>query len=392
MLGGQAVPTSADDVFFDAASGAVTCTISTVIANAKSLNCTGFTGTLAGTVQLNVFGSVTLATGMTFSYTGDMVISGTGTITSAGKTFNCGVTVSGTGITVTLGDALTLGAAGVIFNLFAGNLDLNGFTLTTGRFSSTNTAARSVSFGTQNIVLTDTSVNFVCLSCGLADNFTWTVTGGFVRNSVSSSFVNFGASSGGTVTNAPNLSITSGASTLAIINSSWFKNLIFTGSTSSINGTLVNVAGNVTLAAGGTYTAVRPSFRGSGTITSNGRTLSAFDVNGSSITVTCADALSITNALTFTLGTLKLKDGATSTVGSLISTNATLKYLQSTTSGVQATISRSSGTNAVLYLDIKDSNATGGAVWDASSPTNVNSGNNSGWIGLGGGNMFLLFI
>jgi hypothetical protein len=390
--GGQAIPTSADDVFFDASSGAITCTISTAIANAKSLNCTGFTGTLAGTVQLNLSGSITLSAGMTFSYTGDLVIIGTGTISSAGKTFNGGVLVSGTGITVTLGSALTLGSAGVLFNLFAGSLDLNGFTLTTGQFSSNNSAARSIAFGAQNIVLTDTQVNFTCLQCTTATNFTWTGTGGFVRNMVSATFVVFGTS-GGSATNAPNLSITGGASTLTITNNSWFKNLVFTGSTSTIsNASPVNISGNLTLATGGTYTAVNPAFRGSGTITSNSRSLSAFGINGTGITVVCADALTITGALTFTLGTLQLKDGVTSTVGSFVTSGTTLKYLQSTTAGVQATISDSSGTNSVTYLDIKDSNATGGATWDASSPTNVNSGSNSGWLGLGGGNMFLLFI
>lgn len=44
--GGQAVPTAADDVFFDAASGANTVTLS-ASSVARSINCTGFTGTLS---------------------------------------------------------------------------------------------------------------------------------------------------------------------------------------------------------------------------------------------------------------------------------------------------------------------------------------------------------
>jgi len=389
--GGQAIPTSADDVFFDASSGAVTCTISTTVANAKSLDCTGFTGTLAGTVQLNLSGSITLSAGMTFSYTGDLNIIGTGTISSAGKTFNGGVGVSGTGITVTLGSALTLGSAGVLFNLFAGSLDLNGFTLTTGQFSSNNVAARSIAFGAQNIVLTDTQVNFTCLQCASADNFTWTGTGGFVRNMVSATFVSFGSSGGGSTTNAPNLSITGGASTLTITNNSWFKNLVFTGSTSTIsNASPVNIAGNLTLATGGTYTAVNPAFRGSGTITSNSRSLSAFGINGTGITVICADALTITGALTFTLGTLQLKNGVTSTVGSFVTSGTTQKYLQSTTPGVQATISDPSGTDAATYLTIQDSNATGGAVWSAGIGS-INLGNNTGWIFTQAGAFLAMF-
>ena len=45
--GGQAVPTSADDVFFDAASGAVTVTVGAT-GNCNTLTFTGFTGTFTG--------------------------------------------------------------------------------------------------------------------------------------------------------------------------------------------------------------------------------------------------------------------------------------------------------------------------------------------------------
>jgi hypothetical protein len=55
--------------------------------------------------------------------------------------------------------------------------------------------------------------------------------------------------------------------------------------------------------------------------------------------------------------------------------------LQSTIAGTQATISKPSGTILTNYLTIKDSAATGGAVWRA--PTNngnIDNGNNTGWI------------
>jgi hypothetical protein len=55
--------------------------------------------------------------------------------------------------------------------------------------------------------------------------------------------------------------------------------------------------------------------------------------------------------------------------------------LQSTTAGTQATISKSSGTITTNYLTIKDSSATGSAVWRApTNAGNVDGGNNSGWI------------
>jgi hypothetical protein len=80
-----------------------------------------------------------------------------------------------------------------------------------------------------------------------------------------------------------------------------------------------------------------------------------------------------------TNGTLQLKAGTTNTVGSFATSGTNQKYLSSTVTGSQATISDASGTNAVNYLTIQDSNATGGAFWDATASTNVNVGNNLGW-------------
>jgi hypothetical protein len=81
-----------------------------------------------------------------------------------------------------------------------------------------------------------------------------------------------------------------------------------------------------------------------------------------------------------TNGTLKLKAGATSTVGSFVTTGTNMKYLQSSTAGTQATISAASGTISVSYLTIQDSNATGGATWNALNVTNKNLGNNTEWL------------
>jgi hypothetical protein len=96
----------------------------------------------------------------------------------------------------------------------------------------------------------------------------------------------------------------------------------------------------------------------------------------------CQDALTLgsTRALTMTNGTLQLKSGTTSTVGSFVTTGTTQKFLQSTTPGTQATISDASGTNTVSYLTIQDIAATGGATWNAySTDNNINAGNNTGW-------------
>jgi len=68
--GGQAVPTSADDVFIDAASGAVTVTATTSVGwlNVKNLDFSGFTGILAGSSSLEIYGSLTMGAGMTVTH------------------------------------------------------------------------------------------------------------------------------------------------------------------------------------------------------------------------------------------------------------------------------------------------------------------------------------
>jgi hypothetical protein len=53
--------------------------------------------------------------------------------------------------------------------------------------------------------------------------------------------------------------------------------------------------------------------------------------------------------------------------------------LKSSVRGTQYTLSKDSGTVTTTYTKIEDSNATGGAIWDATSRTNYNFGNNTGW-------------
>ena len=89
--------------------------------------------------------------------------------------------------------------------------------------------------------------------------------------------------------------------------------------------------------------------------------------------------------------TVKFTAGTTQTVSNfgLSGTAGNLITINSTASGAQFTLSKSSGTVNAQYLSIQDSNATGGAVWNALYSSNL--GNNTGWIFLGG-DMFLMFI
>ena len=152
--GGAAVPTAADDVFFDGTS--LTCTISGSRV-AKSINCTGYTATLAGTATpaLTISGSLTLVAGMTLTYAGTTTFNGTGTLTSAGKTLGP-VTISGSGITVTLGDPLNIGSN--TLTVLEGTFTTANFNIAANVFNTSGISARTINFGTSQITLANNGV------------------------------------------------------------------------------------------------------------------------------------------------------------------------------------------------------------------------------------------
>jgi hypothetical protein len=140
--GGASVPTSADAVFFTAASTG-TCTISAGNTGALSINCTGHTGTIAGSAAISVAGSVTLVAGQTVTYSGTLTLTATGTLTTGGKTLGP-VTIGTAGITVTLGSALTS----------SGAITLTAGTLTTSASNYAVTATQFVASGAGTKTLT----------------------------------------------------------------------------------------------------------------------------------------------------------------------------------------------------------------------------------------------
>jgi len=72
--GGEAVPTSSDDVYLDASSGSGTVNIS-ASAVCNNLTCTGFTGTLNFNSTLIVYGNIVLGSGMTTSGSSSLFMS-----------------------------------------------------------------------------------------------------------------------------------------------------------------------------------------------------------------------------------------------------------------------------------------------------------------------------
>ena len=92
-------PSSTCRVYFDANSGGGTATVDAT-GNTLDLNFTGYTGTLSGSNALNVYGSITMVSGMTNSYTGTLTFASTSTgrtVTTGTKSFGGPVVFNGSG-------------------------------------------------------------------------------------------------------------------------------------------------------------------------------------------------------------------------------------------------------------------------------------------------------
>ena len=356
-------------------------------------NPTGYAGALGGG-SITVYGNFKASTsGMTQSPVANAVTfaatSGTKTIDTAGVTFDRPFTFNGVGGTFQLAADLTSGASRTT-TLTNGTLDLNGYTLTTGLFSSNNSNTRAIAFGTGKIVLTGNTATIWTNATGTGFSYTGTsrieAPGPATTGQRLLTPSTIGTSTEAT---ALNFYITGGSDTVTFSATSRRVNILdFTGFTGTFTNSNLTVHGSYTLAAS-------PMVVGSGTeittfatttsqnITTNAQTLDfPITLNGIGGTAQLQDALTLgsTRALTMTNGTLKLKSGTTNTVGSFVTTGTTQKFLSATTPGSQATLSDASGTNSVSYLTIQDSAATGGAVFQSYlSNLNVNSGNNTGW-------------
>ena len=398
-------PLAQDTAVFDN-TGSVTGTITIDAAwNIGTLDMSARTSamTLANGANTPViYGSWKNGTGTTLTGTGIIIFSGrspTQQITSNGVSFTQPITVDNLTGTVQLQDNFTTGTT-VTFTLTSGTLDLNGKTLSTGVFSSSNSNTRTIAFGTGNVSCTGTGTAWTTTT---VTNLT--ITGTPVVNVTSSGSTAITVNTGPlSEANSISYNFTGGTYALTFLNTNGqsAKSIDFTGYAGTLGITgIVTIYGNLKLSTGMSLTASNGAITfgatsGTQTITSNGKTMDfPITINGNSATtVTCADALTLgsTRALTFSLGTLQLKSSVTNTVGSFVTSGTTLKYLQSTTSGTQATLSQASGTVTATYLSIQDSNATGGATFTATAATNVNAGNNTGWnFGITPGNFFLMF-
>ena len=248
--GGASVPTSADDVFFNAASGAGTVTIAGGNLGARSINCTGFTGTITGFNPITVSGSVTLAAAMTWTHDNTVTFNGTGTLTTAGKLFSS-IVITGATTVLTLGDNFNQATSRSI-TVTQGTFNTANFNVNAGTLISSNSNTRTINLGSSTLTLAGISFT---TTTGLTFN------GGTSLINIAQSGATFISTTTGPIPVFNNVSFTILGSTATTIGgSSVFNNLSFTapasagvgivnfdaGTVQTINGTLstTGTAGN----------------------------------------------------------------------------------------------------------------------------------------------------
>jgi len=170
--GGETLPTSTDNVFFNNASGKVTVTVN-ANSNCKDLNFNGFTGTMAGAYALNIYGSLELSSTQTRTYNGTITFKSTTTgktIKTNGKTLVSPITFDGIGGAWTILDNLNDNYSTI--TLTNGNLDFNDKDINMGSmvFNNANTRVLSLGNGTITINTSGSAAWTVITTTGLTFN------------------------------------------------------------------------------------------------------------------------------------------------------------------------------------------------------------------------------
>jgi hypothetical protein len=245
--------TEANTVSFNISGGTSASSISISTGNIRSLTFSGtFEGTWNNDANINIYGNLTLKSGMT-SADGTRVrtfaaTSGTQTITSNGIVIGGSVYFSGSASTTyQLLDDLTLGKTTQrVFQLTLGTLDLNNKTLTIfGTFSGNLTSTtKSIAFGTSGVINITATGTGTYWDFGTLTNFTRTGTP-YVKftgtNTTASTItVLHGTTSGGTEDNS--MSFYFGSSpTITLATTNWIYDLgVLSGWNGAVNNYLTN--------------------------------------------------------------------------------------------------------------------------------------------------------
>lgn len=377
--GGASAPTSADDVFFPS-GGTVT------LSGGVCRNMTVTSGTtFSGTGALTVYGSMSLSS-TTWSNTGTLTFdsSTTNTVTTNGITLNCGTLTFTGGGTWTLGSALNVKVAGII-EFTSGTLDLASFTISTGKFNSSNSNTRVILFGSGYIDVAFSSSANTNIEMGNGTNFSWTGTGGFRSAMSRTRTFSFGNGGGMDSANAPNLYLTSGASVYTINSGSWF-NMLDLGGTTGLPPTATYNVNSIILGSNTSTYPLTVNVRGTGTLNMGTRTINNLDIqsNGTSTLVSNIIVSGTTTFGTSTPSELVL-NGYTLTTATFNSSSTVVRSINFGTTNI---VSTSGGFNMSDVTNFTWS-GTGGICPNASVSQTVSYGNSAGGSADNAINMFI---
>jgi hypothetical protein len=315
-VGGASIPTSLDDVYFDANSGGGTVTVITASRTCLNLSFRGvsgtsdFTGTFAGATTLNISGGLILSPSATYTYSSIISFIGTSgnyNITSNGRTLSCTIQLNGLGSTFNLTDSMTTSAGSLI--LIIGTLSFGSYIHNINIFSSSNTNIRTIDFGTATVNITgnNTTIWTTSTSNNLTLLGTPTINCTY-SGSTGTRSVNFGNP---IEANTINVNITAGTDIFNLLGGN-YKSINFIGfSGSTIIGNII-IYKDLTLSPTQIITSAGSlAFLGTSviqTITSNNITIptSALSINSATTIVQNIGTLTTTGALTITTGTFNI--------------------------------------------------------------------------------------
>lgn len=335
---GAHTPTSSDNVVFDVHS---TGTVTVAGTSGTPDNCNNMTMTSPGaghitmgsTAYLNIAGSMTLATGMTFSpnaaSTLNFTATSTGqTLTTAGYNMP-NVIFNGVGGGWTLQDNFNNTAANPIITLTNGALNTNNVTIGSSggfSFSSSNANTRSLTLGTTN----------------------WKIW--------------MGTAGGWNISTSTGMTLSAASSTLTLN---------------------AGTATGIAFAGGGlTY----------GTVTSTSLTTGSVLISGANTFSTLTLSAAATTKTTVSGYALSASQTVTGTFTSAGNSLVLRNFIYSSTVGTQYTLS--AGTYAITNTDLRDiaSGGAGNANISATSSTTGNGdcGGNSGWTFQASRNVYMV--
>ena len=405
---GASVPTSVDNVFFNASSGSGTVTI-TPSSNCANLVLTGFTGTLSltnnflvnGTVlnlgtggytvsgannlvlvtsmtatsngttftgNLNIASNITLTLADNFTLTGNLIFSQTGTCTINGNTFNVGsnLTFTANGVVTGTTSFVYNGTGtwshtgfttnGVLRNNFtintAGILTL-GANVRYGTGILTYTAGTVVTTGSNLTILTSATLTTNGISWNdITSSGTTTITLGSnltltgTLNIVSAATLSFTLGGNTVVTTAASIS---NSGSFTVPSTLTFVN--FTSSSGVFNGNTINITGNLSLSANGCTGSTNIVYTGTGTWTASGSSAiiqNPFTINTAGTLTLLGTVYKGGQTYTITAGTI-IDTGATMVVGTSSSTTCNIASKTFEKLLVSGSITLTSNINAITF-------------------------------------------